>query len=59
MRALNVSVWVQQLGAGDGGRRKFNIQFSPAKEIGNISFVFFYLPLVFNLAACQKNLKWI
>jgi len=44
---------------GGGGRRKFNIQFSPAKEIGNISFVFFYLPLLFSLTACQKNLKWI
>ena len=59
MRVLNMSVWVQHLGARDGGRRKFNIQFSPAKEIGNISFVFFYLPLLFNLTACQKDLKWI
>ena len=59
MRALNVNVWVQHLGAGGGGRRKFNIQFSPTKEIGNISFVFFYLPLLFSLTACQKNLKWI
>jgi hypothetical protein len=58
MIELNLSVWIQRLFFWGGGvRRKFNIQFSRAKEIRNIFFCVVLSSFAIYLDTTSENLR--